>query len=427
MTPGGYYPRPDGTPMFGSGRADDRRRRVLTEELISGGTKQAAAQTGAASADADAKTSRPRTSPSNRYGAAARMDRQPRLTDLVPKSIAGLAVWFVACAAMIGGLEALYYFMPQMAAHTTDGRIAAFDLDGEGSLAVWFSSTTLAAAAGVAMIVYLLRKHRADDYHARYRIWIAAAICWFGMSVDESASLHEGFKEMMTGLTGERGFGDGSIWWVGAYGLILGAVGIKLVLEMRECLASTALLLLAGAAYAAAVVTQLNWILPDSGALGVMLEEGLEMGGNVLLLLSMFVHARHVILEIEGVVKPRKKKDKDKDKSEKSKAAEGPEPVKTGWFRRAKIDPPHGTPAPAGKTSDLEPVAKSARPSSGFRATAETVDASGGSSSVKKVTARFDDEEDDDDRRDGRKPNKADRKAMRRAKESQRRGFDDDE
>jgi len=410
--------------MFGTGRADDRRRRVLTEELISGGGKSAST----AAADPDGKSSRPRTPPSNRYGAAARMDRQPRLTDLVPNSIAGLAVWFVACAAMIGGLEALYYFMPQMAAHTTDGRIAAFDLDGEGSLAVWFSSTTLAAAAAVALVVFTLRKHRADDYHARYRIWIAAAICWFGMSVDESASLHEGFKEMMTGLTGERGFGDGSIWWVGAYALVLGAVGIKLVLDMRECIASTALLVLAGAAYAAAVVTQLNWILPDSGARGVMLEEGLEMGGNVLLLLSMMAHARHVILEIEGVVKPRKKK--EKDKPEKAKAAEGPEPVKTGWFRRAKIDPPHGVAAPAGRTSDLDPVAKSAKAaSSAFRPTAETTDASAGygSSSVKKVAGRFDDEEDeDDDRRDNRKLSKADRKALRKAKEGRLRGYDDE-
>jgi hypothetical protein len=415
--------------MFGSGRADDRRRRVLTEEMISGGAKATGTPTATAASDADGKSTRPRTPPSNRYGAAARMERQPRLTDLVPQSLAGLAVWFVAGVAMIGGLEALYYFMPQLAAHTTDGRIAAFDLDGEGSLAVWFSSTTLAVAAGVAIIVYLLRKHRADDYHARYRIWLAAAVCWFGMSIDESASLHEGFKEMMSGLTGERGFGDGSIWWVGAYALVLGVVGIKLVLDMRECIASTALLVLAGAAYAAAVVTQLNWILPDSGARGVMLEEGLEMGGNLLLLLSMMTHARHVILEIEGVVKPRKKKEKDKDKSEKSKTAAGPEPVKTGWFRRAKIDPPHGVSSPAGKSSDLEPVGKGARvSSSSFRATAETGDASAGlnASNVKKVTGRFDDDDDDDDRRDGRKPNKADRKAMRRAKESRLRGYDDE-
>ena len=86
-------------------------------------------------------------------------------------------------------------------------------------------------------------------------------------------------------------------------------------------------------------------------------------------------------------------------------------------------------PSPAGKTSDLEPVAKGARVgSSSFRATAETVDASAGfgAAGVKKVTGRFDDEEDDDDRRDNRKPNKADRKAMRRAKESRLRGFDDE-
>ena len=414
--------------MFGNGRADDRRRRVLTEEIISGGAKSASP------AEAPAKPTRGATPPSNRYGDAARMDRQPRITDLVPQSWPALAAVFVAGCALIAGLEALYYFMPQMARHTTDGRIAAFDLDAEGSLAVFFSSTLLMLAGGTALVVFSLRKHRADDYHGRYRVWLYAALCWFVMAVDESASLHEGFKEMMTGLTGERGFGDGSIWWVGAYALLLGVVGVRLLLDMRECLTSTALLVLAGGCYAAAVVTQLNFILPDSGAQGVMLEEGLEMAGNLWLLLAMAVHVRHVVLEVEGVVKPKAAKSKSaplKDKlaarAEKAKSDETAAPAKLGWFRRAKIDPPHKTPSPAGKPNDLETTTVKTRvPSSAFRATAETLDDEAVGDGSKKGRTSFDDDEDDsDDRRELRKLSRAERKAMRRQKDNQRRGFDD--
>ena len=61
-----------------------------------------------------------------------------------------------------------------------------------------------------------------------------------GLSIDETASLHEGFKEMMVLVTGTRVFGDGSIWWVAAYGFLLGGVGTRLLVDMRECFLSTA-------------------------------------------------------------------------------------------------------------------------------------------------------------------------------------------
>ena len=78
----------------------------------------------------------------------------------------------------------------------------------------WFSSMTLAMAAMVAVLVYTVRRHRKDDYQGRYRVWLWAAACFMLMSLDETASLHEGFKEMMTLLTGSAIFGDGSIWWI---------------------------------------------------------------------------------------------------------------------------------------------------------------------------------------------------------------------
>ena len=130
------------------------------------------------------------------------------------------------------------------------------------------------------------------------------------MSIDESASLHEGFKELMTAVTGERGFGDGSVWWVGAYGIVLGGLGIKLFLEMKECRTSTALMVLTAGCYAAAVVAQLNLLLPDTGAIGVMLEEGLEMAGNQFLLIAMLAHARYVFFEAKGEIAARQAKPK---------------------------------------------------------------------------------------------------------------------
>jgi len=405
--------------LFGDGRSDERRRRVLTEDVISGTVKSntRSASESASRPDNGGKIDR------NRYGEAVRMERQTRVTDFIPRSYGGLALWFVLGASLIAGLEALYFYMPRLLMTAADGRIAAFDLGADGSLAAWYSSLLLQTAAAAALVVYSIRKHRASDYHARYRIWIVAACCWFVMSIDVAASLHEGFQGLLISLTGERGFGDGSIWWIGAYTVVLGIVGLRLVLDMKECRLSTTLFLLTGGCYVAAVVAQLGFVPLESRVYGVMLAEGLKMAGHLLLLSSMAVHARYVFLEAKGEIAARTAKPKkEKTKSAKaSTAVEEPKSSLFGWLRKAKIDPPHGTPAPAGRTSDLEPAKSCRVPASAFRPTTETYDA--GSSSragVKKVQADFSDDEDDDPR-DNRKLSKGERKNLRRQKEFERR------
>lgn len=272
---------------------DERRRRLLQEEVK-----------GARRGDSTEKqpATRGEAESSPRYSPAADIDAQPRITDLIPSRRSVLALWFFAGVLVLAGLETLYYYMPSMAKHSTDGRVAAFDLDGEGSLGAYFSSLVLAAAGLVSVLIYALRRHRLDDYRGRYRIWLWAAICWFVMSIDESGSLHEGFKEFISHLTGRRLFGDGSIWWAMSYGLVLGVVGIYLLLEMRACKSSTFSLLLSAVSYAVAVAAQLQLLMPDRGSQGVMLEEGCEMAGGLLLLLSMALHARYVLRDIQGLI-----------------------------------------------------------------------------------------------------------------------------
>lgn len=326
-----------------SGQRDDRRRRVLTDGRCARTATEPSRQATMRS------PTDPETPPrrSENYGDAAFMDRQPRLMDLVPRRLAVFLLVFVAGLAVIAGLEGLYVWMPRLAPMTTDRRVAAFDLDGEGSLAVWFSSTTLALAGLLAILVFSVRRHKIDDYRGHYRIWIWAALCWLLMSIDEASSLHEGFKEMMVALTGDRVFGDGSIWWAAPYFFLLGAVGTRLLVDMRHCRLSSAALVSVAACYALAVAIQLGWILPEYGARAVMVEEGAEMIGNLMLLLAMGLHARYVILDAEGLVAPRKKREKQAFEDETDPPWEQ---VRRPMAARSVIvHPPHGI-APPSKT-----------------------------------------------------------------------------
>lgn len=443
--------------MLGSGRsADERRRRLLTEENHALGAKPG----GDDSDDAETtRTPRAAAKSSNRYGSAGRAEKQTRVVDLMPQTYGMLALTLFAGLAFIAALEAGYFYLPKLVVHSASGRIDALDLAAEGSLASWLSTTMLSLAAGAAWVVYSVRKHRADDYHGRYRVWLTAGIAWLLLAVDESASLHETFRDIMVGTTGKHGFGDGSIWWIGAYGLVLSIVGIRLLLDMRECRTSTVALGFTAICYLAAVLMVLNterlWVpqvlLPATFT--VMIKEGLELLGNLFLLTSMLVHARYVILESQGeitpravkpkkdkpkVVKPATKSDAPKSETAKSEAAkatakddEAAKPKRSlfGWFGgKPKVDAPHKTPAAPTirKTSDLDPPPKSEKVSSSAFRSRDEAAAETTSRNVKKVQADFsDDDEDDDEDRGQRKMSKAERKAMRRQRDSERRGYDD--
>ncbi|MEZ6072315.1 MAG: hypothetical protein R3C10_19165 [Pirellulales bacterium] len=173
---------------------------------------------------------------------------------------------------------------------------------------------TLAAAAQWGVIVYGVRRRSPRDYQGRYRVWWWAAACWMMMSLDEGSSLHEGFKELMSQVAGTRIYGDGSVWWMIAYVAVLGTVGIRLLLDMRSSRLSVFCLLMTAVSYVVAVVAQLERI-PQLGITeSIMLEEGAEMLGNLLLLTTMTVHARYVILEATGEIKPAKRKRRAKAK-----------------------------------------------------------------------------------------------------------------
>ena len=342
-----------------SGQRDDRRRRVLSEPLSEpGGGSIFSRRRRAARQQPQQK--------SENYGDAAFMDEQARLTDLIPRPLWAHLLLFLAGLTILVGLQLLYSWMPSLAQYThTDGRVAAFDLDGEGSLAVWFSSTTLLLAAALAVIVYTVRRHRRDDYHGHYRVWLWAAMCWTLLSLDETASLHEGFKEMMILLTGPGGrIGDGSIWWVTPYFFLLGAVGTRLLIDMRECWLSSAALLGTAACYALAVAAQLGWILPEAGAREVMLEEGAEMLGNLLLLAAMGLHARFVIMDASGLLRRKPKPAAEPDAvapatllSDEPETVEEEQEEEALFDQHVTVHPPHGVPHPSTATrSGRRPV-----------------------------------------------------------------------
>ena len=235
------------------------------------------------------------------------------------------------------------------------GAATALDLNLKGSLGNWYSTLSLLAAAAAAMIVYSVRRHRIDDYQGRYRIWLWAAGCWFLLATDQAASLREGFRELMIGLTGSRLLGCGDIWWASLYTLLLGSVGSRLMIDMRPNWPAMASLALAGIVAGLATAMRLGWTWLEPGKHEVMLRAGVEMGGSLLVLATMGLQARHVIFDAEGLLPTCDAAAEDEGDLETVDDVDRSD-LSAGGERWLKIDAAHAKPHPPSRGKQARSV-----------------------------------------------------------------------
>ena len=120
--------------------------------------------------------------------------------------------------------------------------------------------------------------------------------------------------QCLSALAGTRLLGDGSIWWIVPAALLLGAVGSRLLVDMWECRSSSGLAILALGCYAVAVAAHYGWLGPhaagaQAGLLAdhrcAMVPDAARMAGHLLLLTAMGWHARHVLLDAQGLLPQR--------------------------------------------------------------------------------------------------------------------------
>ena len=243
------------------------------------------------------------------------MDDQLQLTDLIPRRIASVMGLFLVGAGCIVAVALAHAWLPVLCRYSARGKLPALDLAGDQSIAVWLTSIWLALAGLVSLLVYTVRQHRCDDYAGHYRIWLWGTACWFLLSLDRTPTLHERFRYVMVELTGTRLYGDGAAWWAIPYVFFVGAIGLRLLLDMRESWSASLSLAASAVCYAVAVAVQFGWLdrLPSrwaalaSGDVGpVLLEQGAKLAATLLLLVSLVLQARFVILDAEGRIPHRR-------------------------------------------------------------------------------------------------------------------------
>jgi hypothetical protein len=190
-------------------------------------------------------------------------------------------------------------------ARTVAAAAAVFDPLGIASLHVWLAQTLLLAAAGVALIVRLMRRHRRDDFNGRFRAWGWMAFVLVVTACDGVVPIGRLVAAVFSDATGIVLGPNGIGWWVAISSLVVVAVSLWAVLPLHERLATSIWMALAVAAWgASAAATCLAAGRDRIVAVGI----ASWAFGAAFAFAAMLAAARSVIREVRGqcgVAKPK--------------------------------------------------------------------------------------------------------------------------
>lgn len=224
-----------------SGARQGRRRRILQEEVLSA-SREAAAYSPDDHQPVSGEGRRYALSAGSLGGALAKRHFPNHI--FAPVAVAAGSI------AAVGGLAVLH--LQQTGANSR--MFTLLDATSPNSLTAWLTSTAMLVVAGLAVMIYAVRRRRVDDYKGRHSLWRTAMVVAVLLSVDAATDLHLAIGEGMSKLTGVRMMQSGAEWWMVVGGLVLAWVGFRVMMDVKESKLATSLFVAAAMTGAVAAV-----------------------------------------------------------------------------------------------------------------------------------------------------------------------------
>jgi hypothetical protein len=282
-----------------SAPANQRRRRVLLEE-----TEGVADES---TEPAVTRRSRSAARSGRTYSESALAENQPRVTDLIPlrRWVQLLALSILVVLIIVLGL--VHAYSESWAAELDADAAALINPQSPGSLSRWLSSAMLGWAGILSLVIFSMRRHKTDDFHARYRVWISAALILFMASMDVSTGFHHlAFDAVRIGI--RRVLPDSALV-AQTHGLCWALVSLlatlcltRLAIEVRPSRAALLATLAASIAYGAAGLSHIGWLPLQSPRYGVLITASCRLAAEVFLLATIMIFGRHVYLDAQGLL-----------------------------------------------------------------------------------------------------------------------------
>jgi hypothetical protein len=162
-------------------------------------------------------------------------------------------------------------------------------------IVAWYSTLLLNLTAQLSLLIWWGRSRSLKDFDGRYHVWTRTAGVWLLFSFCAATGAHEAWSTTILHFWPQNLRNAGVLLWlVPAAGLGLNRL-LVLNREMNDCRASRVLLFAAAGAYLPAGGLQLDFVFPVSARAQQFFMSGAALTGHLLLFLSMWVHARHVL------------------------------------------------------------------------------------------------------------------------------------
>ncbi len=280
---------------------NERRRRLLADEAL------------AADAEASEPTLRlagakaAETLGDSAYAVTVGNELARRLIDLVPQSGLTVSLLLVAGGSIVALLSALDVWSSALTPGEAGNQSDVLQLAGPQGVGRWFTSLLAAACAPLAWVIYRLRRHRVDDYHGRYRVWLWMALAALGMSLFEGTGLG-GLARFACQSLSARGGLDAAVVWPAAVATLAIALNLRLLVEIRRCRPALTTWTLAGLSLAGMVVVEHGWAEPLGVTIPAVTAGILWLVAHVLLAATLVLYARDVRIQIEGPPKSKSKR-----------------------------------------------------------------------------------------------------------------------
>jgi len=351
----------------------ERRRRLLAEESLDDDAPDGSqSQLKLAGADAE----RGQTA----YSATARSDCHRRVLDLFPTRRLTVALTLLAACLGVSAVCVLHIAAGWLSTYSDAADLTALRLDAPGNVSHWFASMLWSLGALMAILTYTLRRHRVDDYHGRYRVWLWTAMGCMLVSLFESSDMGTLIRAAGHGIVEYLSLAEPLVW-AGILALVFMVVGVRLAIEMRRCRPAVCALVAAGCCFVVTALVHDPRLVEISQANLPLASRGSWLAGYVLVQTAFLLYARQIIAEIEGravlaPVKPRRSKNRSSGKNGSGATS------KPDLHVRTDLDPVEKSPT----SSAAIPM----RPTSNPRETSASQSAAGGLSRADRRRLRRD-------------------------------------